>query len=171
MACDIATRVGISYAMGDDKPVYGSARMGKPGCSIGEVFITFDAWMQRRLERLQPKIFIFEEPALINRGSVMVNYRLMGMVALAETLALKHGCRVYQAASATVCLHFTGRGRYKSSALKKEATIKACQLRGWNPLDDDSADSLALLDYAQSLLNRERLVQRAAGELFTGGSR
>lgn len=165
LALDIATVVGWAAACGNDTPVYGEMRMGERGCSIGECFLAFDIWLLKQFNTLQPKVLIFESPALIQRGSADINYRLMGLAAIAELNGVRYGLRVFQAASDTVAKHFTGRGRWPAKE-KKPAVMKMCRIRGWNPQSEDASDALALLDYAQSLLQGQHAAARAAGPLF-----
>jgi Holliday junction resolvasome RuvABC endonuclease subunit len=166
LALDLASVTGVAYSAGSDQPIYTSKRMGEKGCSIGECFLAFDAYLNRILDRLRPSVVIFEAP-MLGRGSVMVAQRLMGLAAIAELIALKRGVpRVFRAESSTVAKSFTGRGRYPDSKAKKQAVIDTCKRYGWLPTDDNQADALALLHHAQSLFNREQLVARAAGPLF-----
>lgn len=169
-ALDLATTSGWAFADGAGEPVYGSQRMGPRGGSLGDCFLAFDRWVNARIEEWRPEVIVFEAPLLVSRGSVMVVQRLMGLAAIAELIALKRGVRIYRAEGSTVTKAFTGRGaRFAGgSAEKKRLVIETCKRYGWNPKDDNAADALAVLQYAQSVFNRQEMVARASGPLFAG---
>lgn len=141
--------------------------MAKPGASMGYVFIALEKWLSARFSEWLPEIVVFESPRLVGRGSVNIERRLFGMAAIAELVALKHGYRVFEVETATVTKNFIGRGgRFPGGREeKKRLVIEQCRKYSWNPQDDNAADSLAILTYAQSLLDRGE-VNRTAGPLF-----
>jgi Holliday junction resolvasome RuvABC endonuclease subunit len=142
--------------------------MGKRSCSVGECFLGLDSWLTEKLDETMPDVVIFEAPIFFGRGDVMIVQRLMGLAAITELIALKRGLRVYRAEGSTVTKAFTGRGRFPGGREeKKRATIETCRHYGWSPTDDNQADALALLHYAQSILSHGA-VERSAGPLFAG---
>ena len=168
LALDLATVSGWAIADGSAEPEYGSQRMGKRNCSLGECFLFFDAWLTERIADWRPAVVVFEAPIMVKRGSVMVVQRLMGLAAIAELVTLKAGLKIYRAEGSTVTKAFTGRGgRFPGgSDEKKRLVIETCRRYGWAPTDDNAADALAILHYAQSILNRQDAVDRASGPLF-----
>lgn len=165
-ALDIATVLGWAVGGGAGEPIYGSYRLGRRGCSPGDTFLALDEWLSERLDEWRPAILVFEAPLMVGRGRAEIVQRLMGLAAIAELHGLRRKLRVYQCEGSTVTKAFTGRGRYKDRAEKKRITVETCRHYGWNPLDDNAADALAQLHFAQSIFNRQQAVDRTAGPLF-----
>lgn len=169
LAADLATVSGHAYAMPPDEPCYGSHRMARPGAPLGDCFVELDRWLNELIDLFQPKVFVFEAPIMIGgRDKVAIVQRLMGLAAIAEMVGQKRGLTVRQASSQTIAKHFTGSARWGGRAERKAAMITACRGYGWAPTDDNQADSLGLLVYAEAKLVPKLAALRtvSAGPLF-----
>lgn len=67
-----------------------------------------------------------------------------GLAAIVQEWCAVHELNHAAVHTATLKKHATGRGN-----AKKHEMIAAARERGWNPVDDNEADALWLLDYAQ----------------------
>lgn len=146
MTLDLATKTGWACSRESGVPAYGVRRIGRPQCSDGEFFCDFFGWLSDMIVVEAPRAMIFEAPILTaGKTSVQTARRLMGLAVFAEMLGTKNGIpRVFEANNSTVRKFFTGNGR-----AQKEDVVRECQRRGWAPQDDNAADALAILAYAQ----------------------
>lgn len=178
LALDLATQTGWAF---DDParqldmpmPIYGSARMGDRHADVDDKALALFHWIHRKIEELRPQYLIFEAPLLTRTDNVDLVQLLFGLAQVAAIVAKMHDVTPYKVIGITAIRIFTGVGKFEGktrderSRAKKRAVIEACRRHGWDPPDHNAADALAVLYFAQSILERGR-VERTAGPLFGG---
>ncbi|NFV80018.1 hypothetical protein [Magnetospirillum aberrantis] len=122
------------------EPPGGIYRVGTPGCSVGAFLSDYGDWFDRKLAALEPAGVIYEAPILPKMANHHTSLKLMGLAVLTATICYRRkvhllGCEQ----PSTVKKHFTGHGD-----ADKPAIIATCMNLGWNPIDDNHADSMAL---------------------------
>jgi Holliday junction resolvasome RuvABC endonuclease subunit len=176
LCLDVATVLGWAAARDCGKASYGSKRMGRQGCEPGESYLALDIWLEGMVTEHRPTTVIFEAPILGAPGKLSVSQKLMGLVAIVELVCARHRIPVFQAQGASVTKALTGKGgRWEGatpkerSAAKKRATIEACRRYGFSPSDDNAADAIGILLYAEGRLTpnlARKAPQLPAGPLF-----
>ena len=161
MALDTARRVGHAYCFPGEPPIFGSFATGRPGSDVGTQLVAFRRWFVGKLDELQPRHVWYLRPIRTQFDNTNRLERLFGFATIIRVETLDRGLSCESAEDATVIGFFTGRSRWgtedmKASdrrAAKKDATMKMCERMGW-PVDqdNDAADSLALLSYAEHKL-------------------
>ena len=141
LALDMATTTGWAA---NSPRTSGTENMKKrAGESRGMLFIRFDAWLKEMLEKLSPDIVVYERPHARGRAA---NEVLNGLLAYLTAACARQGVEFTDCPSTTLKKHATGRGN-----ASKEDMMKACQEGlGIIPTDDNHADALWLLDWAES---------------------
>jgi Holliday junction resolvasome RuvABC endonuclease subunit len=175
LALDPASEItGWAYSdPGDPMPQWGHVVLKKWNETArdhaGRVGARLALFLEARIEVFKPA-FIVREAMYVDRRrmNTATILPLAGIAWQIDTVAELHRIPCHKVQSVEFVKAFTGRGRYRSSDAKKQATIAACKMRGWVVGDDNEADALALLCYAEAVLFPEfRLsMRRPAGPLF-----
>jgi len=160
LALDLATRTGWARGAPGQRPVSGSVQFGKPEASNNAVFAHALTWTSTFLEsKPRPTVIIIEGllPYYAKQGetSQRTRDRLSGLHAIVRAAAHLHGIyEISTAGAQQVRRHFIGDGSLQRDAAKR-AVIHRCNKLGWNPVDDNAADALALWSFACGLLDPE----------------
>jgi len=166
LSFDVATVAGWATAAGSARPLYGSHRIVPAGTPIPDACLATLRWAGTMIDQHRPETVVIEEPMVISRTGADIVIRLTGMAVAVAMAARERGVVVHFYQTATVTKAFVGQARFHGgSKEKKSRVMQQCRLYGWNPLNDNEGDALALLHYAQSVLGRGA-VERAAGPLF-----
>lgn len=157
LALDLATRTGWACGRAQDPvPVSGSVRFGRNGSTPAAVLYACRQWLGGFLSgNPAVQLVVFEAPLIpmFKRGATNIATirQLMGLCAVVEELLYaKGGYDVREAKVSEVRNHFIGHNPKREIA--KAKTIYNCKMLGWDPVDDNAADALALWDYQASLL-------------------
>jgi len=150
--------------------VWRHKRFGKPGDDDGKVGVLFHDWLDAIMgECGGPDWAVFEAP-FIPRGAISVNNatirRLYGLAMIAQMVAHNWGAKCREVDTASVAKHFTGQARWGGREAKKAATRRVCERYGWAPVTEDEADALAVLVYAEALIDPIAASRRGPGPLF-----
>lgn len=163
--------VGWAYAdPGEPEPIWGNFRPKRPGETArdhsGEIGSRFGIFLEARIEILQPRYIVREQPWL-GPPNYETLFPLLGLAWQIDKTAVDHRIECRQTPTMPAVKFLTGKGKYDNPAAKKRATIAACKLHGWNCTEDE-ADALAILCYAEAELFPEfrRSMKRPAGPLF-----
>lgn len=152
LALDLATVSGFAFwRPGMERPLSGTLRMPKTGEDVGWFVEDYHGKLCDLLTVHQPELIIFEAPLLRATTSIDTARKLMGLALMTEFVCRQRRLKYREANNASIRKHFIGCGRGDRKTLKA-MTIKACQDRGWRPVDDNEADALALADYACHVL-------------------
>lgn len=146
LTLDIATVTGWAVSQpGRNGPLYGSHRMvsGPVGDDLGRALAAFRDWLSDTLAVHNPDEIWFEAPVPTTNRSIATMRLLMAYPAFAEELAYRRGTPVFEAHSGTIRKAVLGSGRAQKSDVLAWAYRK-----GHTPQDDNAADALLLLAYA-----------------------
>jgi len=173
LALDIATRSGWARGLltGND-PEHGSIRFGKAEASDNAIFAACLRWAQEFLAQPpKPTLIVIERmlaPQVVQGKTQALTYeRLAGLHGIIRAVAFEHG--IYEITTATVQrvrAHFIGESNAKSERAKA-LVIQQCRKLGWNPVDDNAGDALALFSY-QCAVIEPRMALRVS-PLFNRG--
>ena len=171
LALDLSTNVGFAFWSAAYGIKSGHWRIAPPATPIGRFLQLYDAQLSERLAFFEPTIVVFEAPFVGTKTSQDVARKLMGLACITEYLCLKEGLEesnIYEVNNASVRRHFCGKGK-GARAEMKDRVMKPCRDRGWEPANDDEADSLAVLDYAVHCLRLPNGVPEAFSRLSLQG--
>ena len=140
LALDMATVTGWAT---NSPAASGTENMKKrAGESRGMLFIRFDSWLQEMLQTVAPEMVVYERPHARGRAA---NEILNGLLAYVTAACERHDIEFTDCPSTTLKKHATGKGN-----AGKDEMMAACRERfGIDPQDDNQADALWLLDWAQ----------------------
>jgi crossover junction endodeoxyribonuclease RuvC len=163
LSLDLATRFGWALGVPGAQPTdiqHGSvqlpAREGE-----GAVFWTYENWLMDALARWQPRLVVYEAPFLDrNRTSIQVATRLIGLGVITTKCCHEAGVyRVENVENTMIKKFMTGRGR-----AEKLDIISAVRRFGFDPVDDNDADAVAIFLWAEA--RHAPHITRGAGPLF-----
>jgi hypothetical protein len=143
LALDLGQKTGWAVRNTDGAIASGTVEF-KPGRfeGGGMVFLRFRAWLQEVDETAGGVGAVYFEEVRFHRGVTAAHVYggyLAHLTALAEMFKIPYrGVPV-----GTIKRHVTGRGN-----ADKDAVIAAVRALGFDPIDDNEADALALLDWA-----------------------
>jgi hypothetical protein len=166
LTIDIATTSAAAFAVTGERPLWCHERFGKPGASAGEVGARFEYWLESLAAEHLPGYLIFESPFARPPLRDVVIRRLYGMAMVAEVVGHRRGMAVREVDTPSVAKFFTGQARWGSREAKKAATKRVCARYGWSPVTEDEADALAVLAYAEALIDPSAAARRGLGPLF-----
>lgn len=153
LALDIATVSG--WAIGDGIAAPRSGVFGLPGTgdNIGRYLLHWAEWFEAKLEAEKPTEVVFEAPILPKMTNLATTRKLQGLAGVTEMICEAREIPVFEAMASNVRRLFLGRSWPKKGGRDglKIAVMAGCRQRGWNPLDDNEADALAILDVTLSL--------------------
>lgn len=172
LALDVATKTG--WAIGntsDNRPVSSTQRIAPPGSSAGFLFLNFAKWLTDLMKVDRPDIVFFEAPldprwVKSGRTNMQTVRRLMTMAGLVEMVCEGRGIYdVREADVPDVRHHFLGTRSMKGERAKR-MTLNKCHTLGWEPVDDNAADALALWSYGVSTIKGNSIVSASYEQLF-----
>lgn len=159
LSLDLSTHTGWSCGSLLPQPVtHGVLHLPKTGEDIGRFLSAFREWLGHAIEELNPTGIIFESPILPDTTGLPVLRKLYGLAGVAEMIAADYKVPIEEANLNDIRKHFVGTTRAPKEIPKdkrrkwlKDKTIAECHRRGFRVIDDNDADSLALLSYALTL--------------------
>lgn len=140
LALDLATNTGICWGDGSDLPILESHRLPSTGDDVGRFLAEHEDFMRSLIERVQPKLLVFEAPILprpkFNRKtnkmeggtSLIVTRKLQGLAGVTEMVAHRLSIPAAEAQPTEVKQALTGKGN-----AKKPDMVKACRSAGLDP--------------------------------------
>jgi len=153
LALDVATKTGWAVLMDDERIESGMQDFTlKRGESKGMLFYYFRHWLRPILSSLRPDIVVYE--AAHHRGGhatevcVGLVTRIKELIDIRNARSPDHEIEYCAVHSATLKKHITGNGR----ASKNEVKVAVRQRLGRHITDDNEADALALMYYAEDTL-------------------
>ena len=171
LALDIATRTGWAYAPRDlvacwpETPLswagssaasgvkHGSQDNGAQGA--GWQVNKHRTWVLDLLTIFRPRILIFEAPVPQAQRSVEVARKIWYLCGATEDACHVRGVSCREDNLSTIRKHFLGaNNRQGKSADKKAAVMSECLRRGFEPVDYDASDAIAVLDYGACLYRK-----------------
>jgi hypothetical protein len=144
LALDLGTKTGWSTNVNGRRSgtIAFDLRRGE---SPGMRFLRLRSWLNEMGSLLGDlDVIAFEQAHQRGGHATAVAYGLQGEVL---AFAAEHGIETMPVHSSSLKKHATGSGR-----ASKLDMIEAARARGWNPEDDNEADALHLLSYAEARL-------------------
>jgi hypothetical protein len=138
-------------------PTASSFRFGHAGASDNAVFGNCLTWIARELEpQPRPDMVIIESllppTAKVGFTTSDVRDRLCGLHGIVRSVAYRRGIhQIAEYSVGDVRAHFIGDRRLRRADAKRE-TVLRCRQLGWDAIDDNAADALALWSFAVALL-------------------
>jgi Holliday junction resolvasome RuvABC endonuclease subunit len=159
LSLDLGTITGWACALPGAEPAHGHIRLPHDR-GDGAFFSAFRRFLLDHITVHAPRLIVYEAP-LITAGmtSVQTVFRLFGLAAHTVEIANIREVRCERANNASVKKFVTDNGR-----AKKPEVMNAIRARGWFPDDENEADALAVMLWAESKWAPR--VTRAAGPLF-----
>ena len=169
LSLDLATRAGFAHGRIGERPCWGAHDFGR-GRSNGEVLDAYLAWLEAKLDAVQPTVVAFESPYMPTGphnpfaapANALTIRRLFAFAGLTEAVCHRRRLRCYEARPSEITRHFLGGPAPRGRAAKKAATIKMCRLMGFDVADDDEADAVALFNYAEAIFSPSMVNHRRA---------
>lgn len=181
LCLDPAAVMGWCFGVAGEDPVFGRARPGPRGCSLGEALARTEDFIEEKIAEFEPTNLIFEAPYIpvprqprftksgtfagegkgpppMNADTVVKLACLKGII---EKIAWQHRLPCHEVTPQQAAKFFTGHGRWGGREQKKAATIAMAKRFGWRVQDDNEADALAIFCLAESIL--APMIRRGAG--------
>lgn len=145
LALDCGTNMG--WAMTTERGVVSGVhrlrRDDEPGV-YGATYAALADWLADMITTAQPAAVFFEAPIPRGDHAGMSAARMMlGFAAIVELVCYRRDIKCRETHIQTVRKHFCGSG-----IAKKDEVMAECRRRGWEPVDHNAADALAVLDFA-----------------------
>ncbi len=138
-------------------PVSGTIEIGRDHYSMGKFLDTYRRWLLDMLRVHGISRLSYEAPWVNGDTSQATARKLFGLSAVTEMVCEMKTIPCMESTPTNVRTHFIGTNSGGRNTLKR-MTIEHCQALGWNPVDDNEADALALLDFTlawEELRNRK----------------
>lgn len=147
------------------EPMSGSVKLLRReeivGCDPEPLWSKLWDWLDDHRKVHQPDGIIYEAPILKGGEPYDVTDFLFGLAHTAALWAYRNQLRVWKGHVNTVRATVVGDGR-----CGKDGVILWCAKQGWNPVDDNAADALALWEYWDAEMNRRPRRPRLEGFLL-----
>lgn len=156
LALDIATHMGwaILDERSPDLPFLGSVRFPSDKDEIGRSANALWRFLEERHAMHGGlKHIIFEAQHAAAKMDMHVLKRLVGLAAVTEMFADRHGAICYEVSIGTWRKHAFGTGNMKREIAKQRA-MEGCRALGFDPANDNEAEAFFILDYFVALRNR-----------------
>ncbi len=169
LALDIATASGwATDGCAVCPPRFGTWRVPGGTANLGHAIFRFNQWLYEIAATYQPDIIAYEAPFMSSGGgktNPQTMFLLIGLCAVAESVAYAHKVRAIQAHVQTVRKHFVGHGRPDNP---KKVVAARCRQLGWDVRDDNAADACAIWTWAKA--THDRTFRLETGALFAGAA-
>jgi hypothetical protein len=160
LALDLATVTGWALGRLGDMPDAGSIRFGRPDASNNAIFGHCLTWAAKLLEPTpRPTMLIIESmlppDAKAGRTNRDTRDRLAGLHAIVRAVAHLRGIYdISEAGTQAIRSHFIGHANLKRDEAKRQVMVRCAQL-GWQAVDNNAGDALALWSYHAGILDPE----------------
>ncbi len=160
LALDLASKTGwATWREGETLPKWGSHRIARVGCPVGEFASAAHGWLAEMLGQIEPfgavptKV-VFESPWVGPKTSQATARKLMGLACLTDMLCHDADIECYEILVSNIRYYFIGCN--PKNAVAKPLTLEECARRGWDcDGDNDAADALALMTAFRASLRGE----------------
>ena len=143
LALDLSTHTGWCVGDSADRPTYGTKHLKTHGESIGPLAVEFHRWLRRLVEDEKPELIAFEAPILAKRTKLHIIRMLTGLAYHTEFMAEYLDVRCREVDLWTIKRFWTGNAK-----AEKIDMVRAAQMYGYDPQDDNAADAIALWEYS-----------------------
>lgn len=141
LALDIATKTGWACNINGKRSGVTEFTL-KRGESPGMRFLRARSWLGELFQLLDGKIDVIVYEQAHHRGGAATAV-CVGLATEVQAFAAEHGIELMTVHTATLKKFATGNGR-----ASKANMIQAAKEKEWNPVDDNEADAVLLLEYS-----------------------
>jgi hypothetical protein len=162
---DVATQMGWCEGLPGEMPISGTVRLAPEGSKPAAIFGGMLSFLGARLTAFRYRMIAYEAPMDPRHMKTNINTArvLLGLPAVLEAVAYQTGHHAIREASVhDVRRHLLGARPAKGDA--KRAVIEAVRGMGFDPKDDNEADSIAGWLYTVSQIDPKAAA--AVGPLF-----
>lgn len=133
------------------QPLHGSERLVSGAATANIAFAQSKLWdwLEEMCAATNPQALSWEAPITIGNRAQNTEEFLFALANTAALFAYRKQLRPLKAHVNTVRAKVCGNGH-----CGKEGALAYCVRRGWRPVDDNAADALVLLVYAEAWFNR-----------------
>jgi hypothetical protein len=185
LALDLGWHSGWACCAPGYKPKWGT-KIHKHDDS-GQGFASVLDWTNELIDQFSPVLIGLEAPYVPRRSrpiklgngaklgatvresippNLAVLRVLLGLPAIVRAVCAKRDVQYLETDTPTVCRFFTGKVSWGGRDLKKQATLRMCQLYGFDVSSFDASDALAVLVYLEALAAPTASRARGVGPLF-----
>lgn len=159
LTLDLASVTG--WAVGDldtdARPLSGIKRLARPESSLGMIAAAYREFLGDMIAVHKPSDVAIEAPWLspgeTSRDAALI---LFGLVFDTHGICHERGIGGVRLVNVEdVRRHFIGTKHGRREELKRRVRAK-CREKGWDPIDDNEADALAIFDFARVCLKPRR---------------
>lgn len=170
LALDLASTSGWAVGEPGGTPISGSIRFASKGASHEAIFANATQWMEAGIALHAPSLVVWEAPLATSfrRGTSNIDTTtlLFGLPAIVGAVAYLRGVfDLRKASTRDVRMHFIGQN--PKGHIGKKLVMRQCRAMGWNPIDDNESDALALWHYMCALIEPKLAI--APTPLFVRG--
>lgn len=148
LALDLSTTTGVAFDTADNIPAFSTWELAPAAVEdYGTRYADLAYRLEAKIAEVRPHVVAFERP-IIPQGRkfrLHVVRLLVGLAAVAETIAAQHRLRRVEIPVSTVKQHF---GARSGSSDKSPITARCLQL-GWKVRNDDEADAASIWSYVK----------------------
>lgn len=170
LALDLASKFGFAVGTPGGVIAHGSHQLPSTGCDIGAFLFRYESWLRAAIARWGVEEVVFESPVLPAQTNIHTLRKLYSLCGLTELICSNGRIPVSEANLSHIRKHFVGVPRAPRTVPQaerrkwiKDATITECRRRGFRPVDDNDADSLALFSY--TLAQKDRRFRMLGDEI------
>lgn len=147
LALDLGNKTG--YALYDGKfTLSNTANHKNSKLDVGHQYLNFSGWLKDLIVDFDSDDEIYYEDVRRHLGTDAAHV-YGGYLAILQSLCYLKGIRPVGVAVGTIKKNWTGKGN-----ATKQQMIAEAKRRGFDPVDDNEADALAILDYAKTNFNK-----------------
>lgn len=166
LALDIATRTGWAYAPADAVRAWPQTALqwgagASPAAAVkvgvddfkaltpGRVVYTYRRWLLDMMTFYQPRFLVFEAALVNNHSGQKAAQRLLYLCGATEDACYQRGVKCLQEHLGSIRKHFLGpNNKRRPRDDLKRVVLEECARRGFKTDDDNTADAIAVLDFA-----------------------
>ncbi len=138
---DTGLTTGWAYMFQSNSPIeFGAWELGGGIKEAGKSFAAMEKILDANLTVYKPKLIVKEAPIKTRYDTVEKLALMYGLHAIVELLAYKHGSLLTEIDPRTLKKQFAGNGN-----ADKDDMIHVCRSKGFDVLDHNSADAIALM--------------------------
>lgn len=152
MTFDLAGTVGWAAAEDRIEPIHGSKRLPKTDMGYGPFLRVFAKWAAGVIDDFRPDLVTYESPILPKKKRTIETLRALYCLGpRLEEVCDERNLKCTERDFQSVRTHFLGAGNVPTNTDDiKDAIMAKCRYRGWDPVDHNAGDALALLDFIRA---------------------
>lgn len=141
LGLDLATVTGFCHGPADtgEVPTIGHTRLPSTGTDVGAFLLAWEGWLTETLEKVEPRLVVFEAPILASVTNIATTRKLQGQAGVTEMVAVRAGIECAEVSTSQVKKALTGSGK-----ADKNQMVEAARHYGFTPAVPDEADAFGV---------------------------